>query len=116
LSHFYQLWFDRLVPALGAIAGDPEAYRYLPSSVKRFPAPAELAAALQRAGLGEIGYLITAGGIIAIHAGTVGAPTPTPTGPTPSGPTPSGPSPSGPSPRPGRRRRDGRPPADGSET
>lgn len=73
LSHFYQLWFDRLVPALGAIAGDPEAYRYLPTSVKRFPAPAELAAALQRAGLSEIGYLITAGGIIAIHAGTVAA-------------------------------------------
>ena len=103
MSHFYQLWFDRLVPALGAVAGNPEAYRYLPSSVKRFPAPAELAAALQRAGLGEIGYLITAGGIIAIHAGTVGATTTT--GPTPSGPTPSGPTPTG-----------RRPPADGSGT
>jgi demethylmenaquinone methyltransferase/2-methoxy-6-polyprenyl-1,4-benzoquinol methylase len=91
LSHFYRLWFDRLVPALGAIAGDSEAYRYLPSSVKRFPAPVELAAALQRAGLGEIGYVITAGGIIAIHAGTVA--TTTTTGPTPSGPTPSGPPP-----------------------
>jgi demethylmenaquinone methyltransferase/2-methoxy-6-polyprenyl-1,4-benzoquinol methylase len=71
LSTFFRLWFDRLVPALGRVAGDSDAYSYLPSSVRRFPAPAELAAALERAGLGEISYLITAGGIIAIHAGTV---------------------------------------------
>jgi demethylmenaquinone methyltransferase/2-methoxy-6-polyprenyl-1,4-benzoquinol methylase len=72
LSTFFRLWFDRLVPALGRLAGDSEAYSYLPSSVRRFPAPAELAAALERAGLREVSYLITAGGIIAIHAGTVG--------------------------------------------
>ena len=34
-----RLWFDRVVPALGRLAGDPDAYAYLPSSVKRFPAP-----------------------------------------------------------------------------
>jgi demethylmenaquinone methyltransferase/2-methoxy-6-polyprenyl-1,4-benzoquinol methylase len=71
LSTFFRLWFDRLVPALGRLAGDSDAYSYLPSSVRRFPAPAELAAALERAGLREVSYLITAGGIIAIHAGTV---------------------------------------------
>jgi demethylmenaquinone methyltransferase / 2-methoxy-6-polyprenyl-1,4-benzoquinol methylase len=87
LSLFYKLWFDRLVPALGRLAGagiarsrsgDPsgrvtiaDAYAYLPSSVKRFPAPAVLAAEMERAGLCEIGYVITAGGIVAIHAGTV---------------------------------------------
>jgi demethylmenaquinone methyltransferase/2-methoxy-6-polyprenyl-1,4-benzoquinol methylase len=71
LSTFFGLWFDRVVPALGRVAGDSDAYTYLPNSVRRFPAPAELAAALERAGLGEVSYLITAGGIIAIHAGTV---------------------------------------------
>jgi demethylmenaquinone methyltransferase/2-methoxy-6-polyprenyl-1,4-benzoquinol methylase len=71
LSTFFGLWFDRLVPALGRVAGDSDAYTYLPNSVRRFPAPAELAAALERAGLSEVSYLITAGGIIAIHAGTV---------------------------------------------
>jgi demethylmenaquinone methyltransferase / 2-methoxy-6-polyprenyl-1,4-benzoquinol methylase len=89
LSLFYGLWFDRIVPALGRLAEAPAAlshargvdeapaasiaaaYTYLPNSVKRFPGPAELAAEMQRAGLSEIRYLITAGGIVAIHAGTV---------------------------------------------
>jgi demethylmenaquinone methyltransferase/2-methoxy-6-polyprenyl-1,4-benzoquinol methylase len=71
LSIFYSLWFDRVVPLLGRLAGDPDAYSYLPNSVKRFPAPAGLAAELQRAGLREIGYLLTAGGIVVIHFGTV---------------------------------------------
>jgi len=48
-----------------------QAYTYLPNSVKRFPGPPALAAEMQRAGLSEISYVITAGGIVAIHAGTV---------------------------------------------
>jgi demethylmenaquinone methyltransferase/2-methoxy-6-polyprenyl-1,4-benzoquinol methylase len=88
LSFFYRLWFDRLVPALGLIAGRLEArrssraqegeevtisdaYTYLPNSVKRFPDPATLAGELDRAGLEEISWLLIAGGIVAIHAGTV---------------------------------------------
>jgi len=90
LSLFYKLWFDRIVPALGRLAGSitrsvrslhsspsaasiADAYTYLPNSVKRFPAPAVLAAEMQRAGLHDVGYLLTAGGIIAIHAGSVPA-------------------------------------------
>ena len=46
LSTFFRLWFDRIVPLLGRLAGDPDAYTYLPSSVKRFPAPEGLAAAM----------------------------------------------------------------------
>ncbi len=71
LSIFYALWFDRIVPQLGRLAGEPDAYSYLPNSVKRFPAPTGLAAELERAGLREIGYLLTAGGIVVIHHGTV---------------------------------------------
>jgi len=69
LSVFYELWFDRIVPALGGLAGDPQAYRYLPSSVRRFPGPEELAATMWGCGLREIRYLVTAGGIIATHVG-----------------------------------------------
>lgn len=69
LSTFYRLWFDRVVPVIGRVAGDPDAYEYLPQSVKRFPGPHELAAAMEGAGLTGIRYLLTAGGIIAIHAG-----------------------------------------------
>ncbi len=71
LSLFFGIWFDRLVPALGRIAGDSDAYGYLPSSVRRFPLPQELAGLLSRAGLTEVRWILTAGGIIAIHSGTV---------------------------------------------
>ena len=71
LSLFYRVWFDRVVPLLGRISNDPDAYTYLPNSVKRFPGPQGLAAEMERAGLCEIRYLLTAGGIVAIHAATV---------------------------------------------
>ena len=50
LSTFFELWFDRVVPALGRLAGDSHAYSYLPSSVRRFPGPEELAAGCGRCG------------------------------------------------------------------
>ena len=70
LSWFFQAWFDTVVPKLGRLAGDPDAYTYLPSSVRRFPGPEELAARLAAAGLRDVRWILTAGGIIAIHAGT----------------------------------------------
>jgi demethylmenaquinone methyltransferase/2-methoxy-6-polyprenyl-1,4-benzoquinol methylase len=90
LSLFYRLWFDRAVPVLGRVAGAAvaliarlrasatpvriaDAYTYLPSSVRRFPGPAALAGEMERAGLSDIHYLLMAGGIVAIHAGTVRA-------------------------------------------
>lgn len=70
LSTFFELWFDRAVPALGRLV-DSQAYSYLPSSVRRFPGPEELAAIMWRCGLREIRYVLTAGGIIALHVGVV---------------------------------------------
>jgi demethylmenaquinone methyltransferase/2-methoxy-6-polyprenyl-1,4-benzoquinol methylase len=69
LSWFFRLWFDRLVPALGRLA-DRDAYIYLPSSVRRFPGPEELAGRMAAVGLVEVRWIVTAGGIIALHAGT----------------------------------------------
>ena len=70
LSWFFRAWFDHVVPALGRVAGDPDAYTYLPSSVRRFPGPEELAGRMAAAGLADVRWILTAGGIIAIHAGT----------------------------------------------
>jgi demethylmenaquinone methyltransferase / 2-methoxy-6-polyprenyl-1,4-benzoquinol methylase len=70
LSWFFRAWFDRIVPLLGRLAGDPDAYTYLPSSVKRFPDTRELAGELAASGLREVRWVLTAGGIIALHAGT----------------------------------------------
>jgi demethylmenaquinone methyltransferase/2-methoxy-6-polyprenyl-1,4-benzoquinol methylase len=70
LSTFYRVWFDHVVPLIGRLTGEQEAYTYLPSSVRRFPGPEGLAAAMQRAGLSDIRWILTAGGIIALHMGT----------------------------------------------
>jgi demethylmenaquinone methyltransferase / 2-methoxy-6-polyprenyl-1,4-benzoquinol methylase len=67
LASFYSLWFDRVVPRLGTLAGDPEAYGYLPESVRSFPQPRALAAMIDAAGFERIRWLLLAGGIIAIH-------------------------------------------------
>jgi demethylmenaquinone methyltransferase / 2-methoxy-6-polyprenyl-1,4-benzoquinol methylase len=67
LRVFYSLWFDRVVPLLGRVLPGGEAYTYLPASVRRFPGPEELAAAMRRAGFENVRYRLFAGGIVAIH-------------------------------------------------
>jgi demethylmenaquinone methyltransferase / 2-methoxy-6-polyprenyl-1,4-benzoquinol methylase len=69
LSLFYSLWFDRIVPLLGAFSSDPEAYSYLPESVRSFPDPHKLAGKMDSAGFKAIRCTVLAGGIIAIHSG-----------------------------------------------
>ena len=69
LKWFYSVWFDRIVPLLGR-GGRPRGLHYLPDSVRRFPAH-ELAELMHEAGLRDVRYVILAGGIVAIHAGTV---------------------------------------------
>jgi demethylmenaquinone methyltransferase / 2-methoxy-6-polyprenyl-1,4-benzoquinol methylase len=71
LSTFFSLWFDRVVPLLGRVTGENQAYSYLPSSVKRFPGPRDLGSVMVAAGLGDVRWILTAGGIIALHSGTV---------------------------------------------
>jgi demethylmenaquinone methyltransferase / 2-methoxy-6-polyprenyl-1,4-benzoquinol methylase len=71
LSTFFSLWFDRIVPLLGRVTGEDQAYTYLPSSVKRFPGPRELGGVMVEAGLTDVRWILTAGGIIALHSGTV---------------------------------------------
>jgi demethylmenaquinone methyltransferase/2-methoxy-6-polyprenyl-1,4-benzoquinol methylase len=68
---FYGLWFDRLVPWLGAkVSGDDWAYSYLPESVKAFVAPGELAEIMGRNGLQNVTWRRFSGGIVTLHAGT----------------------------------------------
>jgi len=69
LSTFFKVWFNRIVPVIGRVAGDSDAYSYLPESVRSFPPPAKLAALMDEAGLTGIRYTVLAGGIIAIHSG-----------------------------------------------
>jgi demethylmenaquinone methyltransferase/2-methoxy-6-polyprenyl-1,4-benzoquinol methylase len=70
LRPFFRLWFDGLVPLAGKVLPGGRAYTYLPASVRRFPGPPDLAAALGRAGFDGVGWKLMGGGIVALHVGT----------------------------------------------
>jgi demethylmenaquinone methyltransferase/2-methoxy-6-polyprenyl-1,4-benzoquinol methylase len=72
LSTFFSLWFDRIVPMLGSLSEESEAYSYLPESVRNFPGPQRLGELMDGAGLERITWTVLAGGIIAIHSGIAG--------------------------------------------
>jgi demethylmenaquinone methyltransferase/2-methoxy-6-polyprenyl-1,4-benzoquinol methylase len=72
LAPFYRLWFDRVVPALGRVLPGGAAYTYLPASVRRFPAPEELAGLLEAAGFAAVRFRLFAGGIVALHVAEAG--------------------------------------------
>ena len=69
LERFYDVWFYRVVPALGKLLPGGKAYTYLPASVKRFPGPDDLAGLLREAGFSDVRYRLFAGGIVALHTG-----------------------------------------------
>ncbi len=68
LALFFGLWFDRIVPLLGKLAGDSSAYEYLPESVRSFPDGATLGERMDAAGFRHVRWTIMAGGIIALHS------------------------------------------------
>lgn len=69
LAPFYRLWFELLVPAAARLLPGGSAYAYLPASVRRFPAPVDVARLLDGAGFGEIRWRLFAGGAVALHTG-----------------------------------------------
>jgi demethylmenaquinone methyltransferase/2-methoxy-6-polyprenyl-1,4-benzoquinol methylase len=70
LRPFFRVWFDRVVPLMGKVLPGGGAYTYLPASVRRFPGPEHLTAALERAGFTDVQCRLFAGGIVALHTGT----------------------------------------------
>src|SRR5262249_43461221 len=69
LRPFFRVWFDRVVPLLGKVLPGGAAYTYLPASVRRFPGPEELRAAVEGAGFTEVQSQLFAGGIVALPTG-----------------------------------------------
>jgi demethylmenaquinone methyltransferase / 2-methoxy-6-polyprenyl-1,4-benzoquinol methylase len=68
-------WYSRKVlPILGgAISGAPEAYRYLPESVRKFPDAPGLAALMKEADFQPVEWEYLTFGIAALHIGRVAA-------------------------------------------
>ena len=72
----YRFYFRRVLPRLGAlISGNASAYRYLPSSVSKFPSPEALQALFERCGYTDVRFARWTGGIvfayIALHTYTL---------------------------------------------
>jgi demethylmenaquinone methyltransferase/2-methoxy-6-polyprenyl-1,4-benzoquinol methylase len=70
-SPFIKLHLRYLIPTLGTIiAGQPDAYRYLPNTTESFLHPQQLSARLQKAGFEKVGYQHLMFGTVAIYWGT----------------------------------------------
>jgi demethylmenaquinone methyltransferase/2-methoxy-6-polyprenyl-1,4-benzoquinol methylase len=74
----FNFYFRYILPKLGAaISGNGSAYQYLPDSVRKFPAQAELVELMRAVGFREVDYQNLSGGIAALHwgrkAGSLGA-------------------------------------------
>jgi demethylmenaquinone methyltransferase/2-methoxy-6-polyprenyl-1,4-benzoquinol methylase len=68
----YKFYSRRILPHLGGlITGAPDAYRYLPESIKKFPDADGLADAMQRAGFRTVTYERLTAGSVALHIGHV---------------------------------------------
>ncbi len=66
----YEFYSARILPAVGNwISGDPEAYSYLPESVRRFPDAPALAEEMKAAGFRDVSYFYMTGGIVSLHTG-----------------------------------------------
>jgi demethylmenaquinone methyltransferase/2-methoxy-6-polyprenyl-1,4-benzoquinol methylase len=50
-----------------ALHRDPETYRYIPESIRRYPGAARVAALLAGAGFADVRHLAVLGGLMAIH-------------------------------------------------
>jgi demethylmenaquinone methyltransferase/2-methoxy-6-polyprenyl-1,4-benzoquinol methylase len=67
---FYNFYSRRILPAVGgALSGSRDAYAYLPESVRKFPAPEELADMMRNAGFANVDFARLTGGIVALHVG-----------------------------------------------
>jgi demethylmenaquinone methyltransferase/2-methoxy-6-polyprenyl-1,4-benzoquinol methylase len=71
LARVLQLWFDRVVPVVGRVAGQGGAYGYLVRSVRGYPGPERIAEIMRNVGLTDVTWVPMSGGIVAIHTGTV---------------------------------------------
>jgi demethylmenaquinone methyltransferase/2-methoxy-6-polyprenyl-1,4-benzoquinol methylase len=68
----FALYFRRVVPLIGAlIAGDRQAYTYLPKSVDRYLSPRALARLMTDLGFRDVTYRRYGLGAIAVHVGRV---------------------------------------------
>jgi len=66
----YRFYFRRILPAIGtAISGVSGPYKYLPASVRRFPAPEQMLDRMREAGFREVSWAPYTFGIAGLYRG-----------------------------------------------
>jgi demethylmenaquinone methyltransferase/2-methoxy-6-polyprenyl-1,4-benzoquinol methylase len=70
----HSVYFGHVVPRIGALLSDRDAYRYLPRSVAYLPAPAELLNQVAAAGFASVDRRLLSGGITQLITATRGQP------------------------------------------
>ena len=66
----YGFFSTRVLPRIGGIvSGSPEAYSYLPESIRKFPGAEQLAEDMRRAGFSRVEFERMTGGAVALHLG-----------------------------------------------
>jgi demethylmenaquinone methyltransferase/2-methoxy-6-polyprenyl-1,4-benzoquinol methylase len=71
LRRGHALYFRRVVPFVGGLLSDREAYRYLPASTAWLPSPAELLAMVRDAGFTAVARRSLGGGAAQLLTGTL---------------------------------------------
>ena len=70
----YGFYSRRVLPWIGGLlTGSRDAYRYLPESIRKFPAAPELADDMRRAGFSGVTFEHFTGGTVALHIGAAGS-------------------------------------------
>jgi demethylmenaquinone methyltransferase/2-methoxy-6-polyprenyl-1,4-benzoquinol methylase len=64
-----RVWFEHVVPLLGSLIGQGDAYRYLVSSVRAYPAPDRIAEVMRGVGLVDVRWTPLTFGMVTIHVG-----------------------------------------------
>jgi demethylmenaquinone methyltransferase / 2-methoxy-6-polyprenyl-1,4-benzoquinol methylase len=69
LARLGRVWFERIVPFLGRIAGQGDAYGYLVESVRNYPGPERIAEIMRDAGLVDVAITPMTLGMVTLHVG-----------------------------------------------
>jgi len=65
----HAIWFRRIVPWIGGLLADRDAYRYLPASIAYLPPGRELVALVERSGFADVRRATMMGGSVQILSG-----------------------------------------------
>ncbi len=67
---FYEFYSLKVLPRIGAaLSPNPDAYKYLPDSVRKFPGADELASEMRVAGFADVSFTRMTFGVVALHIG-----------------------------------------------